>query len=279
MKLRLHHHADGARMAYRESGTGPALVLLHAAGLTHREWEPLVEPLAGRFRLILPDLPLHGDSEDRPGHPYTPDWLVEVLAGFCEEVAGPRYFAAGHGAGAELLLRAVAGERVRPARLALMPNRLHGRSARPARLALWRAAAQTAAVPGLDRLASHAVALAVRPSAADRLSAQHNPAARDLLRHAFVDVPGNGPRARSWARLARRWPLDPQRDLLDIYPRLEIPVLLLWADGDPFHPVEVAREALDLLPDARLVVLSGCGHLLTYDDPVGVAREISAFFG
>src|ERR687885_2481266 len=82
VKLRLYHHHDGARIAYREAGTGPPLVLLHSAGLTHREFEPLVAELSDRFRLVLPDLPLHGDSEDRPRHPYTPEWLEEVLSGF-----------------------------------------------------------------------------------------------------------------------------------------------------------------------------------------------------
>ena len=32
MRLRLYHHRDGARVAYRETGTGPALVLLHSLG-------------------------------------------------------------------------------------------------------------------------------------------------------------------------------------------------------------------------------------------------------
>ena len=66
MKLRLYHHPDGARIAYREAGTGPRLALVHSARLSHREFEPLVEELQDRFRLVLPDLPLHGDSEDRP---------------------------------------------------------------------------------------------------------------------------------------------------------------------------------------------------------------------
>lgn len=65
--------------------------------------------------------------------------------------------------------------------------------------------------------------------------------------------------------------------LLDAYPRLQHPALLLWADEDRFHPVGVAEEALDLLPDAQLRVLTGTGFLLAYDDPVGVAREIKAF--
>ena len=56
---------------------------------------------------MLPDLPLHGDSEDRPRHPYTLDWLAEVVAGFCRDIAGPRPLVGGHGRGAEILLRAV----------------------------------------------------------------------------------------------------------------------------------------------------------------------------
>src|SRR5437660_5720807 len=124
MRLRLYHHHDGARVAYRETGTGPALTLLHSLGLSHREWEPIVAPLSARFRVVLPDLPLHGDSEDRPRHPYTPDWLADVIAGFCREVAGPRPLLAGHDIGAELALRAVVSDRLRPSRLVLMPNRL-----------------------------------------------------------------------------------------------------------------------------------------------------------
>ena len=86
VRLRLYHHPDGARVAYRETGTGPVLVLLHSLGLSHREWEPIVAPLSARFRVVLPDLPLHGDSEDRPRHTYSPEWLADVIAGFCAEV-------------------------------------------------------------------------------------------------------------------------------------------------------------------------------------------------
>ena len=60
---------------------------------------------------------------------------------------------------------------------------------------------------------------------------------------------------------------------------MDFPVLLLWADADPDHPLEIAEEALDLLPHAQLRVLPRTGFLIAYDDPVGVAREIIAFCG
>ena len=69
-------------MAYREVGAGPPLALLHSGLLSHKEWEPAVEQLSDRFRVVLPDLPLHGDSEYGPEHPYTLDWFAEVLGGF-----------------------------------------------------------------------------------------------------------------------------------------------------------------------------------------------------
>ena len=279
MRLRLYHHPDGARVAYREAGTGPALALFHSLGLSHREWEPVVEPLSQRFRVVLPDLPLHGDSEDRPRHPYTPEWLTEVVAGFCAEALGPRPLVGGHDLGAELLLRAVLDGRLTPRRLVLMPNRLHRRAEHRAGRSLWRAAAMGAASPGLDRALARAAPLVFRPSLGEKLSVQRNPAARDLVRHALADVPGNPGRARSWATFARHWPSEPQRDLFDAYRQVTVPTLLLWADEDPMHPLAVARQALDLLPDAQLRVLDRAGFLLAYDDPVGLARELISFCG
>lgn len=277
MRLRLYHHADGARIAYREAGAGPGLALFHSLGLSHREWEPVVERLAERFRVVLPDLPLHGDSEDRPHHPYTPEWLAEVIAGFCGEVLGPRPLVGGHDLGAELLLRATIDGRLAPRRLVLMPNRLHRRAEQQRRRTLVQAAARAAVVPGLDRLLARAAPLVLRPKLGEQLSVQHNPAARDLIRHALADVPGNRGRARSWARFARAWPREPQRELLDGYRHIAAPTLLLWAEEDAAHPLATAREALDLLPDGQLRVLSRAGFLLAYDDPVGLARELISF--
>jgi pimeloyl-ACP methyl ester carboxylesterase len=279
MRLRLHHHHDGARVAYRETGTGPPIVLLHSLGLSHREWEPVVRPLAARFRVVTPDLPLHGDSEDRPRHPYTLDWFAAVIAGFCADVGGPRTLLVGHDLGAELALRAYVSGRLDPARLVLTPNRLHCRDEFSGRRTAWRIAAQAATVPGVDRAVSHLTRFVFRPSLGERLSAQRNPAARDLVRHAFADVGGNANRARSWAKFARRWPSGPQNDLLDAYPQMRVPLLLLWADQDPAHPLQGAQEAFDLIPDAQLRTLPGTGFLMAYDDPVSVARELIAFCG
>jgi pimeloyl-ACP methyl ester carboxylesterase len=279
VRLRLYHHPDGARVAYRELGAGPPIALLHSALLSHLEWEPAVAQLADRHRVVLPDLPLHGDSEHRPRHPYTPDWFAEVLGGFAAEVLGPRPMLAGHAAGAELLLHAVARGEVAPSRLVLMSSRLHAPSEQRCARASFRIGAGAAAVPGFDSVVSYAAPLVFRPERGMRLSARGNPAARDLVRHAFADVPGNASLARSWSKAVRTWRWAPQTQLLELYPRLEMPVLLLWADRDRAHPLTTAEEALRRLPRAQLRVLESTGFLMAYDDPVGLARELAAFCG
>jgi len=279
MRLRLYHHSDGARVAYRELGTGPPLALLHSALLSHKEWEPAVEGLADRFRVVLPDLPLHGDSEDRPRHPYTLDWFAEVLGGFAAEVLGPRPLLAGHDAGTEVLLRAVLAGHIAPARLVLMSSRLHAAPAHARMRAALQLAARAATVPGLDRLLAFSASVLFTPARGVRLSVRGNPAAADVVRHAFADVPGNATLARSWAKCARSWPRGAQPHLLEQYPQLQMPVLLLWADQDWLHPLTIAEEALARLPHGQLRVLESTGFLMAYDDPVGVAREIGAFCG
>jgi pimeloyl-ACP methyl ester carboxylesterase len=279
MRLRLYHHSDGARVAYREVGTGPALALLHSGLLSHKEWEPVAERLSERYRLVIPDLPLHGDSEDRPRHPYTIDWFAEVMGAFSADVLGARPLLAGHDVGAEILLHAVTTGRINPSKLVLMPNRLHLPVEYPRRREAWRLATLGGSVPGLDRLLSRATKLVFTPELGMRLSRQRAPEAGDLMRHAFADVPGNPNLARSWAKCARRWPRGTQTHLREAYSRLDMPVLLLWADGDPLHPLAGAEETLRLLPDGQLRVLSGTGFLMAYDDPVGLARELVAFCG
>jgi pimeloyl-ACP methyl ester carboxylesterase len=279
MRLRLYHHRDGARVAYREVGAGPPLALLHSAFLSHREWEPVVSRLCERYRLVIPDLPLHGDSEDRPRHPYTIDWFAEVISSFAADVLGSRPLIGAHDAGAEIVLHAIAAGRLSPSRLVIMPNRLHCRPRRALARAAWRGAARCGSLPGFDRLLSHATRLVFTPERALRMSERRSPAVRDLMRHAFADVPGNPSLARSWAKCARCWPAGAQTQLLELYPKLRMPVLLLWADRDPLHPLAWAEEALRRLPNGQLRVLASTGFLMAYDDPVGLAREIVAFCG
>lgn len=53
---------DGVKLHYLTAGQGPAVILLHGYAETSRMWKPIIPQLAGRFRVVAPDLPGIGDS-------------------------------------------------------------------------------------------------------------------------------------------------------------------------------------------------------------------------
>lgn len=62
------YESEGARLAYRETGSGLPLVLLHPTPLDHFYWSPLIDRLHG-LRAIVPDLRGHGASQLGSGLP------------------------------------------------------------------------------------------------------------------------------------------------------------------------------------------------------------------
>jgi pimeloyl-ACP methyl ester carboxylesterase len=55
--------SDDAEIFYEVRGDGPPVVLLHPFPCHHEFWHPVAAVLESRYRLILPDLRGHGDSE------------------------------------------------------------------------------------------------------------------------------------------------------------------------------------------------------------------------
>lgn len=51
------------RVCYTVTGSGAAVMLLHGFAEDSRIWEQLVEPLSGKYTLIIPDLPGSGKSD------------------------------------------------------------------------------------------------------------------------------------------------------------------------------------------------------------------------
>jgi 3-oxoadipate enol-lactonase len=55
--------SSDAEISYEIRGSGPPVVLLHPFPCDHEFWHPVAAALESRYRLILPDLRGHGDSE------------------------------------------------------------------------------------------------------------------------------------------------------------------------------------------------------------------------
>lgn len=91
----------GFNIHYTDSGNGPTLVLLHGLWGGNNEWQPIVEPLTGDFRVISMDaIGFHGS--DKPEAHYHNALLAQFLAGFIEKLELRDVTLMGHAMGANL---------------------------------------------------------------------------------------------------------------------------------------------------------------------------------
>ncbi|MEU0966824.1 alpha/beta hydrolase [Streptomyces sp. NPDC005917] len=81
---------------------GPVLLLVHGWGGDGREWSVHAEALAGRFRVIVPDLRGHGRSEV-PGTGNTPVDMADDLAALIEALWRGPVVAVGHSMGGQVV--------------------------------------------------------------------------------------------------------------------------------------------------------------------------------
>jgi pimeloyl-ACP methyl ester carboxylesterase len=65
-----------------------------------------------------------------------------------------------------------------------------------------------------------------------------------------------------------------QRDLL---PRIAVPTLLIWGELDARSPLGVARQFEEAIPDTKLVLIPGAGHLSNLEQPELVNEAIREF--
>jgi len=86
---------DGHKIFYREAGPAqaPAVLLLHGFPSSSHQFRDLIPLLAGRYRVVAPDLPGFGfsDAPDRAKFAYTFDNLAKVIDGFTRAVGLARY--------------------------------------------------------------------------------------------------------------------------------------------------------------------------------------------
>jgi pimeloyl-ACP methyl ester carboxylesterase len=257
--VQLNHH---------RSGTGEPLVLIHGIGSRWQVWDPVLAALTEQREVIALDLPGFGASSMPP--PGTPAG-IESLTGIVDEfifaeLGLDRPHVAGNSLGGWIAIELAKRGRVRSA-TALSPagffagvDRLYARASlratlRLARLLDPRADRVTASVLGRRLVFAQVVARPERVSAVD---------AADSLR-ALARAPWFDDSLRA---LVRERFTDGEQ--------IGVPVTIAWGEKDRLLPPRQARRAAALIPSARLVTLTGCGHLPTYDDPAQVAGVLLA---
>ena len=121
-----HHAVNGVRLFARCGGPrdAPPLLLLHGFPQSHAMWRRVAARLAGRFRLVLPDLRGYGDSDKPPGAPdhanSSKRTMAADLAALMRGLGHERYAVAGHDRGARVAHRLALDHRAQVTRLALI---------------------------------------------------------------------------------------------------------------------------------------------------------------
>ena len=106
--------ARGLRFHVAEAGDGPPMVLLHGWPQHWWMWRELIPALAGRYRLVIPDLRGLGWSDSPEGGPWDKETLADDVLGVLDALDLDRVRLVGHDWGAWIahLLSLRAGDRL-----------------------------------------------------------------------------------------------------------------------------------------------------------------------
>jgi pimeloyl-ACP methyl ester carboxylesterase len=273
-----HVDADGDRPVHvLETGSGEPLVLLHGGGAQSTEWAPLLPSLRQRFRCLALDRPGHGLSypidyrrvSDMRAH------AIEFLTRALDRLGLGRVDIVGNSMGGFFAIALALADPQRVRRLVLIgaPAGMDRPLPTPVRLLsvpvlgplLWKTVARPTEA-GLRRF--YAGNLVVDPDKLDPMLIACGAAGHR--------IPG-----AAWVPLVRRFAtVRGVRDdcyLRDELPALATETLFLWGDRDIFAPPASGRDACERMPDARLEVVPGAGHLPWLDAPETCTAAIVDF--
>ena len=256
---------DGLRLRTLDEGPRDGEGVLILPGHTARieGYDSIVPFLAGRRRVLLPDLPGKGYS-DKPDRPYTFAFYEDVVIGILDGLGIERVHVAGGSLGGNLALRLA-----------------HRFPERVDRVAAWGPGGVWKARPGLARairaIGSYPLFWPVIRRHSQYWYRDDNPDRERLLGETYAhyrEVMGPG-FVRMYFDMAAA---SVGNSLFSIAPEIEQPVLLLrGAEDEAVGMATGIRELERLLPHATLIEIPGARHALTTEAPEALGRAIEAF--
>jgi pimeloyl-ACP methyl ester carboxylesterase len=253
--------ADGLSIHYLTAGDpdDPTVLLLHGGVIdcASLSWGGVLDRIAEGRHVVAPDLAGYGES-DRPDVAYSTAWHVGVVESLLDDLGleSPSVvgISLGGGIGIGLALRSPR----RVDRLVPVDSYGLGRGLPNGRLS-WA----LSRVPQINKLSLWLLARSERLTRASLGGIVVDPDAvpDDVVAelHERVGRPEAGKAFRRWRR-AEVSHEGYRTDYTDRLDGLAVPTLFLHGEADELFPVEWARAAAELVPDARLETFEGVAH-------------------
>ena len=263
--------AAGLRWHVQQAGPRPdaasRVLLLHGTGAATHSWRGLLPLLARSHAVLALDLPGHGFTEmPRPPLMSLPG-MAQLLDGLLKRMAFEPDLVVGHSAGAAILARMILDGRIRPRAMVSLNGALLPLAGRSSQLfpAMARLLASTSVVPWVFSLhaANRDLVTRMLDNTGSRLPTEDRQAYRRLLLH-----PGHVSAA---LQMMARWDLPALGADL---PELRVPLTLVVGSNDRMIPPADAARLRAVLPQARIVILDGLGHLAHEEQPARVAALV-----
>ena len=260
-ELWLHGH----RVAYRQAGTGPVVVLVHGITSTSATWERVMPYLAQRYTVLAPDLLGHGHSA-KPRGDYSLGAYASGVRDLLVALGHERATFVGHSLGGGVAMQLAYQFPERCERLVLVDSGGLGREVN----LLLRAATLPGSEVVLPLLASSGLVEAGRAVGRllNRVGLEPWTDVAEMARgHASL----SDPEARAAFVHTLRTIVDPGGQRVNASDRLylaeEVPFMLMWGQRDPIIPAAHGLAAHELVPGSRLEIFPGAGHFPHLDDP------------
>ncbi len=256
--------AGALRWHVQVMGQGPTVLLLHGAGAATHSWRDLAPLLAQHFTVVAPDLPGHGFTQTPQPEGLSLNGMAGAILALLEVLGLRPVLAVGHSAGAAIAIRLRLDGQVGEGGVVSINGAL-----KPFPGAAGHVFPAMAKLLFVNPLAIEMFAWrARRPGAVARLldgvGSRIDATGLDAYQHLLG---ATGHVAGALGMMAH-WDLNP---LVAALPALTGPLTLVAADKDRAAPPDIARAVHRMVPQSRLTLLHGLGHLAHEEDPVRVA--------
>ncbi|HEY3972771.1 MAG TPA: alpha/beta fold hydrolase [Candidatus Sulfotelmatobacter sp.] len=257
-----HVKSSDAEIAYWILGEGMSVILLHPFPVNHEFWLPVAEALATRYRVVLPDLRGHGESQLGEG-PATMEKHAGDMAAVMDDANIGRAPLVGVSIGGYALFEFWRKYRGRIAALGLCNTKApaDGPEARGSRLNAANDVIERGTEPFFESMIPKVLAKTTREMRPDLVDG-----ALGMMRQMSPE---------DVAQVQRG--MAARADSVETLKTINVPTLLITGDEDAMTGVKEAELMRQHISGSQLRVISKAGHYSPWEQPEAVGKLLRSF--